>query len=219
MKDSAKLSLSNFFGDDERLLEDLIEISTTKKFQAGQTILKNEDGGTDLFYVQQGKAKAVLYSQEGLEIWIDEFAPYTIFGEMAILSNSPRTADIVADTNCQVCIINGSKFLDLMNEHAGLSVSIAKLLAERVRETTRKMFEMGAFSAKGRIINELLRLGEQQSDGTVLIKPVPILTKIAKRINTTRETVSRTVSELELHGYLKRSRGMLTIVIPNELME
>jgi DNA-binding MarR family transcriptional regulator len=80
------------------------------------------------------------------------------------------------------------------------------------------MFELSALSAPGRIYAEILRMSVPSPDSQRrLIQPVPSLTALAVRVNTTRETVSRTVSDLEKRGLLQRVNDSFELVDPDQL--
>ena len=70
-------------------------------------------------------------------------------------------------------------------------------------------------SANGRVHAELLRLARAQ-DGR-WIRPLPVLSDLALRVQTARETVSRAVSALERRGIVQRHEDGLEIVAPARL--
>ena len=70
---------------------------------------------------------------------------------------------------------------------------------------------------QGRVHAELLRLA-RLADGRV-IRPAPVLAKLAVRVQSTRETVSRTINALERRGIIRRERDALVIVAPHRLEE
>ncbi len=207
---------AHFFGDKPHVLDDLEQKSTYVQFTPGETIFAEEEEGNSVFYILSGTVKAVLYSQDGEEIWLDEFGSGTLFGEMAVLSQESRTADIVASSNVELACFTAACFIELMETHGIIGVKVSKMLANRVHKTTRRMFELTAVSAKGRVYSELLRLAETSED-TLTIKNLPAYTVIAKRINSTRETVSRTVNDLARHGFVKKEGTSLQILVPEEL--
>lgn len=211
-----KKDLSIFFGDDELLLNELVIASNTKSFAAGKTMLRMLDDGNELYYILKGRAKAVIYSQDGHEIWIDDFEPYTTFGEIALFGNFRQTADIIAITNISVLSFSRVKFLTLMKQHGSIGINISQLIAKRMKETTNRRFELSAFSAVDRIGNELWRLATEDENGMMMISPIPAFTTIAKRVCSTRETVSRTVNEMESKGNVLRKHGKL-ILLPHNL--
>jgi DNA-binding GntR family transcriptional regulator len=64
---------------------------------------------------------------------------------------------------------------------------------------------------------ELLRQAREATDLT--IRPAPILSELAVRVGSTRETVSRAVNALERRGIIRREAGALVVVSPRLLEE
>lgn len=211
---------TEFFGNREEILRAAKASSSIRHFEAGDTLLAQEDKDNEVFCLLEGKAKAMVLSAEGHEIWLDDFSPGQIFGEMAAISGSERTSNIVAVTNVTVAVFPAEKFLALMRQYGTVGLAISRLLVERVRSTTRRMFELSTLSAPGRIYAELLRLSKAYGEGggeKRVIKPAPVLSVFAKRVNLTRETVSRAINELEKRGLIIRKDDALIIIAPKKL--
>ena len=81
----------------------------------------------------------------------------------------------------------------------------------------QRMVETNLLSATGRVCAELLRLSRQAEDG--VIRPVPVMAELAQRVQSTRETVSRTVSRLEQRGIVQRRGDGLAVVAAHRLEE
>ena len=134
-----------------------------------------------------------------------------MFGEMAVLSAQSRTADIVASSRVELAAFSSACFLDLMENHGSIGLAVSKMLADRVHKTTQRMYELTAVSAKGRVHAELLRLAKKQGS-QLIVENTPAYTVLAKRINSTRETVSRTVNELVRKGAVEKQDNNLIIL-------
>lgn len=215
-KEQIKEGLSHFFGNDDIMLDELIAVSTYQSYPAGKTIFRMQDNNRDLFYILNGKAKAIIHSIDGQEVWIADFEKYFTFGELAFFGNFERTADIVAITGIQALSFTQDSFLKLMEKHGSIGIKMSQLLAKRIKRTTNRRFELSAFSAISRIHNELWRRAEEDEDGLMVISPIPAFTTIAKKVGSTRETVSRTVNEMESQGNIIRKDGKLIITsLPN----
>ncbi|MFC3050510.1 Crp/Fnr family transcriptional regulator [Kordiimonas pumila] len=211
-------SLSIFFGNDPDILQDVQKACTPVSFVNGATILAQEEESKTVYCIIAGTAKALLYSEGGDEIWLDEFGPGALFGEMAVLGSQIRTADIVATSPVKVAAFSEESFLSLMQKHGSIGIRVARMLVERIQQTTRRMFELSSLSAKGRVYAELLRLAKTDAHSKLLvIERLPSFTSFAQRISSTRETVSRTVNELARLGYVSRTGKKLVVLMPEEI--
>ncbi len=212
--------LSAFFGTNSDILADAKEVCTTVSFKRGSTILSQQDTSKSVYCLLSGEAKALLFSEDGDEVWLDGFKEGDLFGEIAMLSSAPRTADIVATTMVTVAVFHEEAFLSLMEKHGSIGIKMSQMLAHRVQQTTRRLFELNALSAKGRVYAELLRMAVPIEGSEHLeIKKLPTFTVFAKKVNSTRETVSRTVNELERMGFVTRDNHHLLITDPQALEE
>ncbi|MGK0266339.1 MAG: CRP/FNR family cyclic AMP-dependent transcriptional regulator [Maricaulis sp.] len=198
--------------------EALISRAELRRFPSGASIIAQDDEEDQVFLLLEGAARVVLLSEGGQEIWLDTLQPGTIIGELAALTDRRRTSEIIAETDCELASYSAAGFLALMQQYGELGLALSRILARRVHHTTQRMFELSALSAPGRVYAEILRMSESSSAGrTRIIQPIPSLTAVALRVNTTRETVSRTVSDLERRGLLRRRENALELVDPDHL--
>jgi CRP/FNR family cyclic AMP-dependent transcriptional regulator len=196
----------------------LIARAELRRFPSGASIIAQDDEEDQVFLLLEGAARVVLLSEGGQEIWLDTLQPGTIIGELAALTDRRRTSEIIAETDCELASYSAAGFLALMQQYGELGLALSRILARRVHHTTQRMFELSALSAPGRVYAEILRMSESSSAGrTRIIQPIPSLTAVALRVNTTRETVSRTVSDLERRGLLRRRENALELVDPDHL--
>ncbi len=160
------------------------------------------------------------YSVSGVEVFIDSFTSGDLVGEMAVLGDGMRTADIYALTDVRLMVFSGSIFTGLMEKHGKIGLTVSRLLAARIQQTTRRMFEQSTLSSKGRVYAELMRLAQPQSEAEVLrITDAPSISDIAKKLGVARETVSRTVSGLKDDAVLERCGPDILIINPSILVQ
>lgn len=203
---------------DEIAREAMISRAELRRFPAGASIIAQDDEEDQVFLLLDGSVRVVLLSEGGQEIWLDTLQPGTILGELAALTDRRRTSEIIAETDCELASYSATAFLTLLKQHGELGLALARILARRVRHTTQRMFELSALSAPGRVYAEILRMSESSAAGrTRTIQPIPSLTAVAVRVNTTRETVSRTISDLERRGLLRRREDAFELVDPDHL--
>lgn len=204
--------------DDETARDALTRRAEIRRVEAGQTLIAQDDEDDQVYFLLEGRARVVLYSAKGQEIWIDSVAPGSIVGEIAALTGVPRTSGIVAETLCVVASLSSDALKALLNDHGALGFALSCFLAQRVQSTTRRMFELSALSAKGRVYAELLRMAKPAPDnGTRVINPLPNLAALAKRVSTSRETVSRVIADLEERQLLERADDGFILVDPDML--
>ncbi len=199
--------------------QEMVARADRTRVSAGTAIIAQDEADDRVFLLLRGRARVVLLSENGQEIWLDAFEAGAVFGELAALTGAPRISGIIAESDCDLAVYDGRTFFDLMRRHGQIGLALARILARRVQHTTQRMFELSALSAPGRIYAELLRMSQPVgSDGTArVIKPAPSMKELASRVNTTRETASRTINDLQRKGLLQKLKDRIELVDPEQL--
>jgi CRP-like cAMP-binding protein len=148
-------------------------------------------------------------------VLLHEFLPGDVFGAIAEARAAAEEAEVVAIEDVRAAIFLALDFLALIEAHGCVGLALSRMLLKRLHAATEKMVERVTLSAGGRVYAELLRLA-RLCDGTS-IRPAPVISALAVRVQSTRETVSRTINALERRGLIRRDRGALVIVAPHRL--
>ncbi len=201
--------------------ETLSERTTSHQYESGSVLALQEEEPQKIGYVLSGRAKAVSFSKNGEATWVGYFNSGDFFGHTALLSENPPPFEIIAETDVKVLYINTETMRHLLEEQETLTLELAKDLANRLDQMTHRLIEAFTLSAKGRICAELSRLSRVigMAPDTRIIRPNPVFVELAERVNSTRETVSRTVSDLQKKGILARQPGAIIITQPERLRQ
>jgi len=116
-----------------RQLENLAKLSYEREFAAGETIVKQGEGGVGLFIVISGKAEAIRQRPDGSQAVVNTFGPTDFFGEMALLDEGQRTASVSATEPTHCVAVLRWDFYRLLNGDAEMAVSVLQELARRFR--------------------------------------------------------------------------------------
>jgi CRP-like cAMP-binding protein len=180
-------------------------------------ILKQGDSPDATYLLTVGRAHAVTHRLDGQQVLLREYFPGDFFGAIAQAAPDPEKADVVAMEDVRVASFLGIDFLTLIETHGCVGLAVSRILLRQLRESADRIVEFSTLSAAGRIYAELLRLA-RLGDGRC-VRPAPVLATLAVRVNSTRETVSRTINALERRGIICREADALTIVAPHRLEE
>jgi CRP-like cAMP-binding protein len=180
-------------------------------------IVRQGEKAAAAYLLTQGRAHALLYSVEGQVVLLCEYRPGDLFGALGELDPAPEEAEIVAVEAARSFILKSRDLVQLAETYGAIGLALSRLLLRQLRRATTRIYERAAVSAVGRVHAEILRLA-RASPGLV-IRPAPVLSELAVRVSTTRETASRAVSALERRGFIRREPGSLTVVAPQRLEE
>jgi CRP-like cAMP-binding protein len=190
---------------------------SVRAFAAHATIVRQGEKAAAAYLLTQGLAHALLYSLEGQMVLLCEYRPGDLFGDLGELDPAPEEAEIVAVEAARSFILKSRDLVALAESHGSIGLALSRLLLRQLRRATSRIYERAAVSAAGRVHAELLRLA-RASPGFA-IRPPPVLSELAVRVSTTRETASRAVSALERRGLIRRDGKSLTVVAPQRLEE
>lgn len=113
---------------------DMLEPVKAKKDAA---VLTEQDEGLDLYIILRGQVRVSKYIQNEEEA-IAMLRPGALFGEMAILGQTVRSASVIAHTDVLLYRLDGMKFLSFLEEDrdAGFKVMrrMAIMLAKRLHD-------------------------------------------------------------------------------------
>jgi len=192
---------------------------TRRVFARGEVLAIQDDVPKTVGVIISGKAAALTYAPSGEQAWIGEFTPGDFFGHMSMLTHLPLGYEMTAQTDMSALMLPIPVLKRFMTENPDVSEAVSKDLATRLDLMMRRMVEALTVSAKGRVCAELMRMANPIGidPGKSVIRPNPVFVDLALRVNSTRETVSRTVSELVKKEILSKTPGALVLNNPEGL--
>ena len=216
MPDSAPKALHKvklFAGLSPEELGKIEVVCRYKRFSANEQIFDRNSKARDVFFVIRGKVRVVNYSLAGREITLDDISEGEYFGELAALDGQPRSASIMALTDCLIVALSPVQFIQVLERHPKVALRALRRLSQIVRRSTERIMDLSTLGANNRVHADLLRLAEagDKKDNTVMIRPIPVHGDITSRIGTTRETVARVLNDLARRGIVKRTKDALVI--------
>jgi CRP-like cAMP-binding protein len=113
----------------------MFQIATYETFQDGQVIFEEGSNGDWIYVVEEGEVE-VFKKIDGRKMVIEILKTGDIFGEMAYISKSPRSATASARGTTVVGIIDRTFFDHEFNKLSGDLQRLLKTVAFRLRKTT-----------------------------------------------------------------------------------
>lgn len=197
---------------------ELAQFSRFLSYEDGETIISVDDADDKVYFILSGSVKITNYSVKGKEIWHGTLESGRTFGELAAVTGKARSASIVALERTRLAVVTRNELYSLMREDAEIAIWLLEDIAGRLTQSTETVQELLSQSLPHRIRREIYRLAvaqdETDSEGHMIIQPVPNFTALAKRLNTDREMVSREVSSLSRRKVLRKEKTRLVILDP-----
>ena len=203
--DSVLEKIAYFRRLEPELKKSLMEVSQTRRFEREQVILTQEESGESLYFIAEGRVRVVLYGEDGKEITLSTLREGEFFGEMALIDGEPRSASVVAVDNSTLLVISRQNFLGLIKKYPRVALVFLSEMSRRLRKADEMIGSLALLDVSGRVARFLLDLGKaegQEERGGIVVPNRPTHQEIASRIGTTRETVTRVLSELQSRGFI-----------------
>ena len=99
-----------------------------RNFKAGEVIFQVGDPAEELFIVKSGKVEIRLGNR-----LLETVPELSIFGEMALVDHSPRSATVVALTDATIVPVGEKQFLFLVSQTPHFALNVMRVLAQRLR--------------------------------------------------------------------------------------
>lgn len=108
----------------------------------GATVCRQGDPGDALYIVTRGRFGVFASSPDGAgETRLGSLSPVEAFGEMALLTDEPRSATVRAEGSGEVLRLDRTRFLDLLRREPAVALAIAATLSRRLRARDRTIVE------------------------------------------------------------------------------
>jgi signal transduction histidine kinase len=132
--------------DDE--LQQLMDMAETVSLHAGETLIRQGDLGDAAYVVIRGEFEVQKQSGPSL-IKIDVRNPGDVVGEMALLSQLPRSASVIAKTDCEVLRIPQEAFEKLLSSSTTAALAVLHWVMTRLTQNESLLHQQERMAALG----------------------------------------------------------------------
>jgi CRP-like cAMP-binding protein len=201
-----------------------IEVMDTGKtcqlFKKGETIFEEGTYPHGLYCISNGKVKITQTGSDGREHIVHLSKDGDLMGYRAVLGGDKYSCSAVALENSSICFIPTRVFISMVEKDPKLAFKIIHLLSNELKVAERSITDIAQKSVKERLAQGLLLLKEsyglETDDATINVA----ITRedIASIVGTARETVIRTLFELDREGVIHLDGKKIKIVDPGKLL-
>ena len=133
-KSAETISFDVFDGLDDSEIRSIVEATTRKTFASGETMCRQGDVGTSMYFIISGRAQiSVDKAGESKPVILNTLGPGQHFGEMSMLNCSPRTATATAIMETEVAKLGHDDFQELVNSIPGFTANLSRTLGVWLR--------------------------------------------------------------------------------------
>ena len=171
------------------------ELMRERSYPKGSVILFEDDPGDALYLVASGQVKVVLIGEDGREVILSVLGEGAFFGEMALLDDEPRSAHVIAMEDSIVLALRREDFRARLRASPEVAIALLKELSRRLRRADDQIGSLVLLDVGGRVAELLVRLADEEGGDRITRKLTHAT--IAQMIGSSRETVSRTMRDLQ----------------------
>ncbi len=196
-------------------LQLLYDLVTLRSYKAGELIFTQGQQGDAIFFVVSGRVKIMVTSADGREKIIKVMESGHVFGEVVLFDGGPYPATAQALDDCQVGVLRNEDVYGLMRQNSELAISLLQLLARRLKMAQRQLHDLALKDVFTRVTQLVCELAENEGVvlpcGSVQLSLRLTREEMAQLVGTSRETLTRVLSELKQLGLLNVDRNQVFI--------
>ena len=193
------------------------------KYRMNQKVFSQGTPADAVFYIQKGKVKVTVVSEQGKEAVVAVLGSDEFCGEGCLNGQPVRLATATAMTECEIMRLEKDNMIRVLHEEPAFSeMFVSHLLARTIRVEADLVDQLFNSSEK-RLARALLLLANFGKDG----RPEPIIAKVsqetlAEMIGTTRSRVSffmnkfRKLGLIDYNGRIEIHTSLLNVVLHEE---
>ena len=200
--------------------EDMVKVKAdlrVRHFNRRDVVLQKGGVGDSLLFLLSGQLQVVDVTEDGRAIGLRLLKEGDFFGEIAIINSTTRSASVVALSNVLVGFLPSSTALHLFSHSPPMANMMLRHLAEKIQRDS-EFRELLSISNTSIRIYAFIALFKKSVPGNLeVVENLPTHHDIAIMINTSRETVTRTLLHLGQQGIIEKDLHRLIIRKPEEL--
>ena len=208
------LATSQIFSElDDDARQALIAELRPVSFNSGQTIFSRGDEGRELYLLLSGTVRLSVLTAEGRELSFANASGGDIFGEVAMLDGSPRTADATAVKKTKAMSLSRAALDRVVDTSPALAHSIISFLCRRLREADMQLEGVALHRIEVRLARYLSGLAQQidpdHEQDYVDVELGMSQGELALLLGASRPKVNGALTMLEDQGIIERVGGKL----------
>jgi CRP/FNR family transcriptional regulator/CRP/FNR family cyclic AMP-dependent transcriptional regulator len=177
----------------------LARAATLRTYRRGETIVQQGQPGDAFYVIVRGRVAVAIVAPDGREVVLNTLGEGEHFGEMALLDDAPRSASVIAQEKSDLAILSRAVFLDLLKTNFVLTRALLTAFSARLRRANATIEGLASLDVKSRLaryFRELAATRGRKAGGGWSVVVRPSQREIADTIGSSRETVSRTMTQM-----------------------
>jgi len=198
-----------FAGLPDKDLEILANHAVAKTYKKNTIIINQGDETRSLHVILEGDVKVYIDDDQGKEVTLSTMGVGDSFGELALLSDSPRAASVVTTSPSKIALISKQDFMTCLSSNPSISSRVIEILIDQIQTLTEEVSSLALLDVYGRIAR-IINNNAQEENGKLVTMPLTHQ-EIANMVGSSREMVSKILKDLRIGGYISTTGKAITI--------
>jgi CRP-like cAMP-binding protein len=200
---------SEFFKDfDKKIIDSILPLLSECKFAPDNAICLKGDDSDSLYMIREGIVEISVSSKDGKVIVLGMMSKGDVFGEIGLLDNGSRTADVTASTEVSLFRLSNRDFTAMMQKF-GLRewASITTYVCNLFRRVTNNLEESAFLDANIRVVKKIIDIYHKspESESNENAFKLSISQEMLGRmVGLSREATNKALSRLADDGLIER---------------
>jgi CRP/FNR family transcriptional regulator, cyclic AMP receptor protein len=135
LRKNAKVDLISkvplFAGCSKKELGAIAAVADELDMRDGETLIREGERGREFFVIVEGSARVTRKGRKINDLGAGDWA-----GEIALITDTPRTATVVATSPGRLLVVTDRAFRSVLEEVPSISIKLMKTLGERLHDST-----------------------------------------------------------------------------------
>lgn len=185
----------------------------------GTVLFHEGEPGAEMFVIHSGRVQISRAARE-VEKILAVLGPGEFFGEMAIISNRPRTATAVVLEEARLLAIDGKTFEAMVRGNAEIAVRLIRKFAERLAAADSQIENLLLRDGPSRLVHHLLtQVDEVEENGSDEVVLDVSISRLPSILGVSPSLVDDLLARLVKAGICVLGTGTLLVKDPVQLRE
>jgi CRP-like cAMP-binding protein len=195
-------------------LDAILQRTSVRRVRRNEVVMHRGDPNGGMVVIMSGRVRISVVSEDGKEATLSVLGINEVLGEMSLLDGEPCSADVTAQEDCVLLVVERAQFLSLLRANNSLCLHLMALLTRRLRRANSALEDMALLDLPTRLGRLLARLANDY--GVPVRTGTRIEVKLSQKdlstlVGASREKVNKQIRQWEEEGVLARDSGHMVI--------
>jgi len=203
-----------FKSADEQELKWISKGCAFKNYESNTIVLSEGDKSSHVYFIVKGHLQVYLSNQAGKLIIIKDLQDKESFGELGVVCNTVRSANIITKSDTILISISESYYKKYYQNNLNAAQCVINILAESLSKLTKDYESLALDDLSHRMIRLLFDLSKEE-EGCLVVSQTH--NDIANRLASSRESVTRAITKMRDNDLLQTNE--YGIKLTNKLID